>query len=185
MTDGAGTHFAHQIHFLACHYQLFEQLPLQKQGKYLNRLLLNDEQVQVATRTYLTAIPTGEVTLLCFCCMLNEHILLLLRHTLKADLSECTAWQWLVQLGWRNRLLRKGVYMDNHKRPDVVEYHNKTFLCSMEKYQKRMAKWEMKGSKCMHIDPELSLGKNRIIVLFQDKSSFHTNEYKRTIWCVS
>ena len=30
MTDGVGTHFTHQIRFLACHYQLFEQLPLQK-----------------------------------------------------------------------------------------------------------------------------------------------------------
>jgi hypothetical protein len=28
--DGVGTHFAHQVHFLACHYQLFEQLPPEK-----------------------------------------------------------------------------------------------------------------------------------------------------------
>jgi len=183
MTDGAGTHFARQIRFLARHYQLFEQLPPQKRGKYLNRSLLNDEQVQVAARTYLTAIPTGEVTPLRFCRMLNEHILPSLGHTLKADLSERTAWRWLVRLGWRNRLLRKGVYMDGHERPDVVEYRNKTFLRSMEKYQKRMAKWEMKGSKCMRIDPELSPGEKRIIALFQDESSFHANEYKRTIWC--
>jgi len=72
MTDRAGTHFACQICFLAHHYQLFEQLPPQKQGKYLNRSLLNDEQVQVAARTYLTAIPMGEVTPLHFCCMLND-----------------------------------------------------------------------------------------------------------------
>ena len=66
-TDGVGTYFAYQICFLACHYQLFEQLPLQKQGQYLNRLLLNNEQVQTAARTYLTSLTMGGVTLKHFC----------------------------------------------------------------------------------------------------------------------
>jgi len=30
--EGEGVHFAHQICFLAHHYQLFEQLPIEKQG---------------------------------------------------------------------------------------------------------------------------------------------------------
>ena len=183
MTDGVGTHFACQIRFLAHHYQLFEQLPPQKQGKYLNRSLLNDEQVQVAARTYLTSLPMGEVTPLHFRRMLNERILLLLRYTLKADLSEHMAWRWLVRLGWRNRLLRKGVYMDGHERADVVEYHNNTFLCLMAEHQERMVKWEVEGSEVVHIDPVLKPGKKRVIALFQDESTFHANEYKRTIWC--
>jgi hypothetical protein len=85
----------------------------------------------------------GEVTSSCFYHMLNEHILPLLRYTLKNKLSEHTAWWWLARLGWRNQLLRKGVYMDGYKRPDVVEYHNQTFLPLMAEYQKRMAKWEL------------------------------------------
>ena len=89
--DGVGSHFACQICFLAHHYQLFEQLPPQKQGKYLNRSLLNDKQVQAAARTYLTSLSMGEVTLSCFACMLNEQILLLLRYVLKNNLSEHTA----------------------------------------------------------------------------------------------
>jgi len=181
-TDGVGTHFACQIHFLACHYQLFEQLPPQKQGKYLNRSLLNDKQVQAAVRTYLMGLSTGEVTPSCFCCMLNERILPLLRYALKNDLLLCTAWRWLVRLGWRNKLLRKGVYMDGHERPDVVKYHNNTFLRLMEKYWAKMAIWEMKESKLVQIDPVLGPGEKRIIVLFQDESSFHANEYKRMIW---
>ena len=183
MTDGVGTHFACQICFLAHHYQLFEQLPPQKQGKYLNRLLLNDKQVQAAARTYLMGLSMGKVTLLCFRCMLNEHILLLLGYALKNNLSLCTAQQWLVRLSWRNKLLRKGVYMDGHKRPDVVKYRNDTFLCLMEKYQAKMVIWEMKESELVQIDPVLGPGKKRIIVFFQDESSFHANEYKRMIWC--
>ena len=183
-TDGVGTHFARQIRFLARHYQLFEQLPPQRRGKYLNRSLLNDEQVQTAARAYLTSLPTGEVTPSRFARMLNERILPLLGYTLKHNLSERTARRWLVRLGWRNKLLRKGVYMDGHERPDVVEYRNNTFLPLMASYQERMAEWESQESELVRIDPVLRPGEKRIVALFQDESSFHANEYKRTIWCV-
>jgi hypothetical protein len=106
----------------------------------MNRSLLSNKQVQTAARTYLTGLPTDEVTPLCFCRMLNEHILPSLSYTLKDRLSECTAQRWLVKLGWRNRLLWKGVYMDGHERPDVVTYCMNTFLPLMESYQKRMVK---------------------------------------------
>jgi hypothetical protein len=148
--------------------------------------LLSDEQVQTAVRTYLTSLATGEVTPLRFHRMLNEHILPLLGYTLKTELSERTARRWLVKLGWRNKLLGKGVYMDGHERPDVVEYHKNTFLPLMELYQGRMVNWELEPqeSKLVRVDPVLRLGEKRIIAVFQDESSFHVNEYKRTIWCV-
>ena len=184
MMDGVGTHLARHICFIAQHYQLFEQLPPEKRGRYLNRSLLSSKQVQMAARTDLTSLPTGEVTPLCFCHMLNKRILLLLGYTLKNKLSECTARWWLARLGWRNQLLRKGVYIDGHERPDVVEYRNQTFLPSMAEYQKRMAKWELQGSKLMCTSPKLGLDEMQIIALFQDESCFHANEYKRTIWYV-
>src|ERR1700730_16817528 len=179
--DGVGSHFARQIRFLARHYQLFEQLPPQKRGKYTNRSLLSDEQVQMAARTYLTSLPTGEVTPLRFRRMLNERILPSLRYTLKQGLSERTARRWLVKLGWRNKLRGKAVYMDGHERPNVVEYRQTTFLPLMAMCQERMARWEPKESGLMRIDPMLGLGEKRIIAVFQDESSFHVNKYKRMI----
>ena len=184
MMDGVGTHLARHIRFIAQHYQLFEQLPPEKRGRHLNRSLLSSKQVQMAARTDLTSLPTGEVTPSCFCHMLNKHILLLLGYTLKNELSERTARWWLARLGWRNQLLRKGVYIDGHERPDVVEYRNQTFLPSMAEYQKRMAKWELQGSKLMCTSPKLGLDEMQIIALFQDENCFHANEYKRTIWYV-
>lgn len=74
--------------------------------------------------------------------------------------------------------------MDGHKRPDVVEYCIKTVLPDMERYQRRMVKWEPQGSELVCVDPVLGLGKKQIIAVFQDKSCFHVNEYKRTIWCI-
>jgi len=182
--DSVGTHFARQIRFLARHYKLFGKIPPEKQGKYTNRSLLSEEQVQLAARSYLTSLPTGEVTPLGFRRMLNECILPSLGYTLTNRLSECTIRRWLVRLGWRNKLLRKGVYMDGHKRPDVVKYRNETFLPDMEKYQRKMVKWEPQGSELMRVDPVLGPGEKRIIAVFQDESCFHMNEYKRTIWCV-
>ena len=182
--DGVGTTFARRIRFLARHYQLFEQLPPENRGKHTNRSMLGDEQVQTAARTYLTNLPTGEVTPSRFRRMLNEHILPSLGYNLKTGLSERTARRWLLNLGWRNKLLRKGVYMDGHERPDVVEYRNDVFLPLMASYQGRMVKWEPQGSQLVRIEPVLGPGEKQIIVVFQDESCFHVNEYKRTVWCV-
>ena len=64
-----------------------------------------------------------------------------------------------------------------------MKYCNDTFLCLMEKYWAKIVKWEMKESELIQIDPILGPGEKRIIVLFQDESSFYANKYKRTIWC--
>jgi hypothetical protein len=60
--EGMGHHFAHQIQALTQYYQLFEQLPEEKQGGTGGQSLLKDEQVQVAARTYLSGVLLGEVT---------------------------------------------------------------------------------------------------------------------------
>ena len=58
--------------------------------------------------------------------------------TLARWLSERTARQWLIKLGWQHTMLKKGVYMDGHERPDVVEYWLKTFLPLMALHEKKM-----------------------------------------------
>jgi hypothetical protein len=60
--EGEGVHFACRIHFLAHHYQLFEQLPIKKQGGDRGHSLLNNEQIQAAVRAYLSSLAVGDVT---------------------------------------------------------------------------------------------------------------------------
>ena len=79
--------------------------------------------------------------------------------------------------------MKKGVYMDGHERLDVVEYQMKTFLPLMVLHEKKMVKWVAKGSELVRVDPDLGLGEKRVIVVFQDESCFHVNEYKQTAWC--
>jgi hypothetical protein len=89
-------------------------------------------------RTYLTSLPMGKVTPENFQHALNEQILPPLGYTLSIGLLECTAWKWLIKLGWQQRALRKGVYMDGYKRIDVKTYHNQEFLPLMASLEKRM-----------------------------------------------
>jgi len=61
--DGVGKHFARRVRALARHYQIFEQLPIERRGGYKNsRSLLKDENVKKRTLSYLQSLPTGKVT---------------------------------------------------------------------------------------------------------------------------
>lgn len=89
--EGEGVHFARRVRSLARHYQLFEQLPVEQRGGDRGRSLLNNEQVQSASRAYLTSLGTGEVTPSKFQRALNERIFPTLGLELKGGLSERTA----------------------------------------------------------------------------------------------
>jgi len=177
--NGTGIHFACWIWFLACHYQLFEQLPTERQGGDRGHSLLNKEDIQVAARAHLSSLPTGDVTLKRFHHALHERILPSLGWILRKLLSEHTARQWLIKLGWQRMMLRKGVYMDGYERPDVVEYQKNDFLPLMALHEKNMVQWLANGTE--HIDLKLGPGDKRVITVFQDESSFHINEYKQIV----
>jgi len=133
--EGQGIHFAHQVWMHACHYQLYEQLPVEKQGADSGKSLLNDKQ---AARTYLLSFPTGDITSKKFQHALNKQILPSLGYNLSVGLSECMARQWLIKMGWQRKTLRKGVYMDGHKRADVRTYHDQVVLPLMATLDARM-----------------------------------------------
>jgi len=80
----------------------------------------------------------GKVTPRQFHRTLNKRILPSLRFTVRDRLLEHTAQQWLLSLGWRCTRVKKGVYMDGHERPDVVEYRNSKFLPLMVSYERCM-----------------------------------------------
>jgi hypothetical protein len=181
--EGTGVHFARRIRFLARHYQLFEQLPIEKRGGDRGQSLLSNERIQMATRAYLSNLAVGEVTPRRFHNALNTQILPTLGYPPTKSLSERTARRWLIKLGWRRTMLKKGVYMDGHERPDVVDYRVKSFLPLMAQYDKRMVHWVANETGLARVDPELGPDEKRIIAVFQDESCFHANEYKHDAWC--
>jgi hypothetical protein len=123
----------------------------------------------------------GKVTPKQFHCTLNKHILPSLGFTVRDGLLEHTAWQWLLSLGWRHTRMKKGVYMDGHKRPDIVEYRNSEFLPLMASYKRHMVQWKPEDVGLVHVEPDLRLEEYQVIAIFQDKSCFHINDNKQMV----
>jgi hypothetical protein len=180
--EGEGIYFARRVRILAHHYQLYEQLTAHSWGGYRGNSIFNDECIQTAAHQWLSNLSTGEVSPRQFCRALTEEILPVLGLN-KDSVSEQTARQWLVKLGFCWTHLKKGVYMDGHEQNDVVQYCNKTFLPLMAKHERCMVTWiENDTGSFNHVEPHLSPGKKRIIPIFQDESSFHAGEYKLNVW---
>jgi hypothetical protein len=180
---GEGIWLARRVRAIARHYQIFEQLPQEKRGGKDNAgSWLHDEAVQNGARNWLTAQPTGKVTPRAFRTVLNSTILPQLNISLRKPLSERTARRWLVKLGWRRTVVRKGVYMDGHEREDVVKYRREVFLPAMERFEARMARYE--GPELKRIEPSLAPGEKQIIAQFHDECCFHQNDEARSAWSV-
>ena len=166
---------------LARHYQNFEQLPVEHRGGYKNaRSLLKDENVKKRALSYLQSLPTGKVTPKKLQVALNNIILPDLGITTKKPLCLRTSRRWLIKLGWRHTLVKKGVYMDGHERADVVDYRQKVFLPAMAEFERRMARYE--GPELKRVAPNLAPGEREIIPNFHDESTFHANEESRSAW---
>ncbi|CDO77934.1 hypothetical protein BN946_scf184610.g1 [Trametes cinnabarina] len=179
--EGEGTHLARCVRALARHYQVFEQLPIEKRGgKRESRSHLYDESVRRSARAWLTSQPNGEVTPKRFQDALNTTILPSLGIELRTPLSVRTARRWLIKLGWRHVTLRKGVYMDGHERKDVVQYRNNVFLPRMAEFEARMDHYD--GPDLALTPADLCPGEKKVIALFHDECCFHVNDYKRSAW---
>ena len=175
------THFSRQVRALARHYQIYEQLPLEKRGGSKNaHTLLKDESVCNAVHSWLTEQDIGSVTPQKLVHALNKSILPELGITPKKPLSERTARQWLIKLGWARSMYKKGVYMDGHEQSDVVKYREEIFLPHMLEYEKRMAKYE--GPDLKRIEPTLGLGERKIVPVWQDESCFQQNDFVSSLW---
>ena len=51
--------------------------------------------------------------------------------------SRSTAQRWLYKLGFQHKVAKKGVYIDGHDRPDVIDYRNNVFLPQMAEVEQR------------------------------------------------
>ena len=182
--EGEGVYFARRVRALARHFQVFEQLPIEKQGgKRSTNSWLHDEAVQTRTRAWLTAQKVGEVTPRKLQQAVTSTIFPDLNIMPKKPLSKRTARRWLIKLGWRHTTVRKGVYMDGHERDDVVKYRKEVFLPLMAQYESRMTCYE--GPELKKVEPVLKSGEKRIIAQFHDECCFHANDQRNTAWFVS
>ncbi|KIL56227.1 hypothetical protein M378DRAFT_50672, partial [Amanita muscaria Koide BX008] len=179
--EGNGSWFARCVRSLACHYQVFEQLPRENRGGVKNaHSWLSDENVKKSAREYLLSLPSGKVTPRALRDQVNSVIFPELGITPKKPLHEKTARRWLIKLGWRHSTIRKGIYMDGHKCLDVINYRREVFLPAMAAYEARMVHYE--GPDLERIEPVLQDSEKEIIPNFHDESVFHHNDMSRSAW---
>jgi len=181
--EGSSGHFACRIWSLACHHQIFEQLPRERRGGIKNaHSILKNEAVHRASRTWLIQQQKGKVIPVKFQKGLNEIILPSLSIYPSKPLCKRTARRWLVKLGWRRTKIKKGVYVDGHEHVDVVSYCQNDFLPKMLEYECRMAKYERVGDDLQCIAPTLQPGEQELIPEFHDESSFHAFKHTTSVW---
>jgi hypothetical protein len=179
--EGQGNWFARQVRALARHYQIFEQLPKGKRGGSRSaRSWLHDERVKKMVLDYLKNLPTGKVTPSALQKHINNMIFPELGIKPKKSLTIRTARRWLIKLGWRHTLVKKGVYMDGHERSDVVNYRNKEFLPQMAMFEARMVHYE--GPDMTRVEPQLAECEKEIIHQFHDECCFHANDQSNHAW---
>jgi transposase len=97
----------------------------------------------------------------------------------KTGIKGRTARSWLKAMGYDFRQAQKGIYVDGHERPDVVEYRQKSFLPTLDQYRPYLAQW---------VDGQLVEGPSPasdgrwVVVVSHDESGFTVNDGRRHMW---
>jgi hypothetical protein len=99
----------------------------------------------------------------------------------KATISENCARHWLKRLGYELTTVKKGIYVDGHERPDVVDYH-KTFLNAIAENKHLRNMYDDKDLEI--IPPTLNPGttEQKHIPVHHDESIFRSNELQQRVW---
>lgn len=182
-SDGAT--LARKIRGLYNHYRVYNSLPLETRGgKRSGDSLLNDEKTFATLRDYLLEQPVGTVSIRFFHHALHKELFPRLCIMMVKPLQMRTAQRWLIRLGFSQRKEKKGVYIDGHERPDVIEYRDKVFLPAMAAVDPLTTHYieDPKTHIVTQIDPVLAPGEKRHIVYFHDESVFNANEFKSSFY---
>lgn len=96
-----------------------------------------------------------------------------------------TARRWLCRLGLRWQEVRKGVFLDGHERPDVVEYR-KEFLEALKKLSPYLVEFTSDGKiKQKEYPAGCEVGGSQcrpVIIITHDESIFSANDGKHKAW---
>ena len=98
-------------------------------------------------------------------------------------ISYTTTYNWLLRLGFYKSEVKKGVYVDGHKREDVIAYKQEVFLPIIAKLDSYTRQYKEKDDGIWTII-ELILPPRvqRHVIYCYDKSCFYGHDYKKTLW---
>ncbi|CAG8775230.1 16726_t:CDS:2 [Gigaspora margarita] len=121
------------------HYILLLQHDSSKMEATPSQSLLHNEEVSLKVANYLRSTKFKVIPRLVK--QYFENNILPELHIDQAQMiSLITAWCWIKKIGVYYKRYQKGVYVDGHKRENMVAYH-KVFLQNMAEYDRLMPKW--------------------------------------------
>lgn len=138
---GKGPAFARKVRWNTAYLFKHGRLPPMRTPKRSGgHSLLDNEAIKLEIRRFLASLGVGEITPLQLRKHVNNTIIPALLPqlpglNLNEAISERTAQRWLNKLGYLRSSVKKGIYIDGHDRPDVVEYR-KHFLDRMKELEK-------------------------------------------------
>ncbi|KAI0270914.1 hypothetical protein BGY98DRAFT_923292, partial [Russula aff. rugulosa BPL654] len=99
-------------------------------------------------------------------------------------ISISIALRWLEKLGWTYGKLKNGMYLDGHKRDDMVEYW-KVFVEHWMGYECRFHQWDNNGTELPRpngFPVPGAIGRFRLILVTHDESTFFQNDECNIGW---
>jgi len=96
----------------------------------------------------------------------------------KPSISLSTAQRWLEKLNWKYRNKSNGMYIDGHKRDDVVAYRD-AFVNRWAEYERRFHIWNDADVGATLARPPHPLP---LILVTHDESTFYQNDQRKTCW---
>ena len=91
-----------------------------------------------------------------------------------------TARHWLKKLGFCWQKVQEGVYVDGHKRSDVVRYRQEVVLLALNEIRSFLVKWDEEGHMIM--SQNLPPGQKPLVLVTHDESTLSANDGKRQLW---
>ena len=166
-------------------------LPESQQGRYQRSgVLWNNEEFNQKAADYVrqNAAVKGRpnLTSIDFCRWVNDFLLpnTTLEPGYPRKISIETARLWLHHLGFEVLKAQKGIFIDGHERPDVVDAR-KVFLRKLTKIgflHFTAAPTEEAAKALPSVDCPTSEQRAKTVVFFHDESTFMSNEDQPTQW---
>ena len=152
-------------------------LPKSKQGRHQKtKSLLSDKDVESDCINWLREAKKNERNPLNFRKFLMESVFpkyISEDESKKRTISVRSCSNWMIKLGYKYGMWKKGVYIDGHEREDVVEYR-KRFCLEMMEYLKRMKFYS--GDNMEKCCERHDLENQEIVWVCHDESCYWAND---------
>ncbi|KAI7938769.1 hypothetical protein MJO28_014348 [Puccinia striiformis f. sp. tritici] len=177
----SGVSRAKRIRKQAQHVLIHKELYFSQAGKgAAHPSLLDDNKIHTSVYKWSVKQQPGQASPRSFQLQVNNVILPELG--CNKTISEVTATNWMLKLGFRPQTYAKCIYFDGHERPDVIKSGVKYLsdVSQLRKYSQTYGGDDLETA--IQIDPVLLEDHKQTVFVYHDESTVHANERPKSTW---